>query len=154
VPPPEPGPGELLVDVEYAGVNFRDVYEREDRGKPGIVVGIEGAGTVAGTGERVGWVSAQGSYAEQVALPADRAIPLPDGVSTETAAAVLLQGLTAHYLCVSTYPVAPGDWVVVHAAAGGVGLLLTQMVKLRGGNVVAATSTEEKAALAREAGAD
>src|SRR5438874_8433737 len=92
VPAPEAGPGELLVDVAYAGVNFRDVYEREDRGRPGIVVGIEGVGTV-GTGDRVGWVSAQGSYAEQVVVPADGAIPLPDTVSDEVAAAVLLQGL-------------------------------------------------------------
>src|SRR5438128_4311507 len=110
VPPPRPGPDELLVDVSVAGVNFRDIYEREDRGKPDLVVGIEGAGTVVGTGARVGWVNAQGSYAEQVAVPAEQAVPLPDTAADEVAAAVLLQRMTAHYLCPSTYPVRPGRW--------------------------------------------
>ena len=95
-----------------------------------------------------------GGYASQVVLPAERAVPVPAGVADETAAAVMLQGMTAHYLCVSTYPVRPGDTVLVHAAAGGVGLLLTQMVMLRGGRVIATTSTREKATLACEAGAD
>jgi NADPH2:quinone reductase len=158
VPEPEPGPDRLLVDVEAVGVNYRDVYEREGRGayanSPPLVAGIEGAGTVVGSGERVGWVAAPGSYAERVAVPAAAAVPLPGGVSSEIAAAVLLQGMTAHYLCTSTYAVQPGDDVLVHAAAGGVGLLLTQMVKLRGGRVIATTSSDEKAALARGAGAD
>jgi NADPH2:quinone reductase len=158
VPDPDPGPDRLLVDVEAIGVNYRDVYEREGRGayasEPPLVAGVEGAGTVAETGERVGWVAAPGSYAERVAVPAAAAVPVPGGVSTEVAAAVLLQGMTAHYLCTATYPVQPGDDVLVHAAAGGVGLLLTQMVKLRGGRVIATTSSEEKAALARGAGAD
>jgi NADPH:quinone reductase len=156
VPPPEPGPGELLVDVTAIGVNYRDVYERAIPGYAGPlprVVGVEGAGT-ARSGERVAWVDAPGSYAEQVVVSADRAVPIPDGVNDEQAAAVLLQGITAHYLCSSTYPVAEGDRVVVHAAAGGVGLLLTQLVRLRGGHVLATTSTEEKAELARAAGAE
>jgi NADPH:quinone reductase len=158
VPAPEPADGQLLVDVAAIGVNYRDVYEREGSGAYGantpLVAGIEGAGTVVGSGERVAWVAAQGSYAERVAVAADAAMQVPDGVSSETAAAVLLQGMTAHYLCTDTYAVQPGDDVLVHAGAGGVGLLLTQMVKLRGGRVIATTSTDEKAALARGAGAD
>jgi NADPH:quinone reductase len=155
---PEPRGDGLLVDVEAIGVNYRDVYEREGRGayanEPPLVAGVEGAGTVMETGERVAWVAAPGSYAERVSVPAAAAVPIPDGVDAEVAAAVLLQGMTAHYLCTSTYAVQPGDDVLVHAAAGGVGLLLTQMVKLRGGRVIATTSTDEKAALARGAGAD
>jgi NADPH:quinone reductase len=153
--PPEPGPGELLVDVTAIGVNYRDVYERAIPGYAGPlprVVGVEGAGTVGE--DRVAWIDAPGSYAEQVVVSAERAVPIPDGVTDEQAAAVLLQGITAHYLCSSTYPVAGGDRVVVHAAAGGVGLLLTQLVRLRGGRVLATTSTEEKAELARAAGAE
>jgi NADPH:quinone reductase len=153
--PPEPGPGELLVDVTAIGVNYRDVYERAIPGYAGPlprVVGVEGAGTVGE--DRVAWIDAPGSYAEQVVVSAERAVPIPDGVSDEQAAAVLLQGITAHYLCSSTYPVAGGDRVVIHAAAGGVGLLLTQLVRLRGGRVLATTSTEEKAELARAAGAE
>ena len=166
-PAPEPGPGQLLVDVEAAGVNFRDVYEREGGGTHAAETphgaGVEGAGTVAAlgadvrdvaAGDRVAWTSGAGSYAEQVALDASGAVPVPDAISTEVAAAVLLQGMTAHYLATSSYPVQPGDTVLVHAAAGGVGLLLTQIVKLRGGRVIATTSTEEKAELARGAGAD
>jgi len=157
VPPPEPGPGELLVDVTAIGVNYRDVYERAIPGYAGPlprVVGVEGAGTVRETGERVAWVDAPGSYAEQAVVSAERAVPVPDGVSDEHAAAVLLQGITAHYLSSAAYPVAEGDRVVVHAAAGGVGLLLTQLVRQRGGRVLATTSSEEKAELARAAGAE
>jgi NADPH:quinone reductase len=156
VPEPEPGDGELLVDVEAVGVNFRDVYERQGSygGEPPYVAGAEGAGTVVGTGEHVAWKSAPGSYAERVVVPEREAVPIPDGVSSELAAAVLLQGLTAHYLATSTYAVQPGDDVVVLAAAGGVGLLLTQIVKLRGSRVIGVTSSDEKARLAREAGAD
>ena len=165
LPAPRPEEGQLLVDIEAVGVNYRDVYERNGAygGTPPFVAGVEGAGTVrdvgenvtgVSTGDRVAWSNAPGSYAEQVALDATRAVPIPDGVSTELAAAVLLQGMTAHYLAASTYPVRSGDDVLVHAAAGGVGLLLTQLVKARGGRVIATTSTEEKASLARTAGAD
>ena len=155
VPPPEPGEGQLLVDVAAIGVNYRDVYEREGSygGDVPAVIGAEGAGAVAATGERVAWVAAPASYAEQVAVDAEKAVPVPDGVSDELAAAALLQGITAHYLCTSTHAVQPGENVLVHAAAGGVGLLLTQMVAMRAGRVIATTSSEEKAELAREAGA-
>jgi NADPH2:quinone reductase len=156
VPEPQPGDDELLVDVEAIGVNYRDIYEREGAygGDPPYVAGVEGAGTVAGTGERVAWKSAPGSYAERVAVPAEEAVPVPEGVSSELVAAVLLQGVTAHYLATSTYPVQAGDDVLVHAAAGGVGQLLTQVVKLRGGRVIGTTSSEDKARLARDVGAD
>ena len=164
-PAPEVGPGRLLVDVEAAGVNYRDIYEREGGygGTPPFVAGVEGAGTVASVGEgvtefavgdRVAWSAAPGSYAEQIAVEANLAVPVPDGMSTELAAASLLQGMTAQYLASTTYPVQPDDNVVVHAAAGGVGLLLTQIVAMRGGRVIATTSTDEKAQLARDAGAN
>ncbi|MGW4642536.1 quinone oxidoreductase family protein [Sphaerisporangium sp. NPDC004334] len=165
VPDPEPGPGEVLVDVAASGVNFIDVYHREGRYPlpTPFVPGSEGAGTVAAlgpgvagvaVGDRVGWQGVLGGYAQKAVIPADRAIPLPEGIDPEQAAAVLLQGLTAHYLATSTYAVQPGDDVLVHAAAGGVGLLLTQIVKLRGGRVIATVSTAEKEKLARDAGAD
>jgi NADPH:quinone reductase len=157
VPDPSPGDGQVLVDVAAAGINFRDVYEREGRSyavEPPAVIGVEGAGTVADSGQRVAWIGVQGSYAERVAADRDRLVAVPDGVSSEVAAAALLQGMTAHYLACDSYPVEDGDWVVVHAAAGGAGSLLTQIVKLRGGRVIATTSTDEKAALARGAGAD
>ncbi len=165
-PDPSPGAGELLVDVAAAGINFRDIYERRGGGygtPAPCIPGIEGAGTVAavgdgvtdvGVGDRVGWTNGPGSYAERAIVRGRAAVPIPDDISDEIAAAVLLQGMTAHYLCSSTYPVQKGEWVVVHSAAGGVGLLLTQMVKLRGGNVIATTSGGEKAELARGAGAD
>jgi NADPH2:quinone reductase len=157
VPDPVPADGEVLVAVEASGVNYMDVYEREGRGygsAPPAVPGAEGAGTVADTGERVAWMNVPGSYAELLVAPRERLVPVPDGIPLEIAAAALLQGLTAHYLASDSYPVQPGDWVVVHAAAGGVGLQLTQVVKLRGGHVLATTSTPEKAELARQAGAD
>jgi NADPH2:quinone reductase len=165
-PAPEPGPGTVLVDLGAAGVNYRDVYERETPGyggDPPRILGVEGAGTVTAVGEgvtelqpgaRVAWKDAPGSYAEQVVVPVREAVPIPDGVSDELAAAALLQGMTAEYLTRSTYEVRPGDWVVVHAAAGGAGSLITQFAKIRGAHVLATTSTEEKAELAREAGAD
>jgi NADPH:quinone reductase len=155
VPPPEPGPGQLLVDVAAVGVNFRDVYERRGNygGSLPAIIGAEAAGTVVGTGERVAWVAAPGSYAEQVAVGADRVVPVPEGVSDELAAAALLQGITAQYLCTSTHEVQPGETVLVHAAAGGVGSLVTQVATMLGARVIATTSTDEKAQLARDAGA-
>jgi NADPH:quinone reductase len=164
-PAPQAGAGQLIVDVEAVGVNYRDIYEREgDYGRqPPFVAGVEGAGIVAAVGEgvtehsvgdRVAWSDIPGSYTEQVAVAAERVVPVIDGVSCEVAAAALLQGMTAHYLATSTYPVQPGDTVLVHAAAGGVGLLLTQIVKMRGGRVIGTTSSDEKAQLARGAGAD
>ena len=166
LPAREPGAGELLVETAAIGVNYRDVYERKIPGYAGPlprIVGVEGAGTVRAVGagveefrpgDRVAWIHAPGSYAEQVVVSAEKAVPVPDGVSEEQAAAVLLQGITAQYLSSSTYPVGEGEWIVVHAAAGGVGLLLTQLVRLRGGRVLATTSSEEKAELARAVGAD
>ena len=167
---PRPGPGQVVVEVAAAGVNYMDIYQREGVGNyrtdPPFVPGAEGAGTVAAVGEgvtdltvgdHVAWAGSGNSYAEQVALPANRAVPVPDGVSLQVAAAAILQGMTAHYLVTSTFPVREGDVAVVHAAAGGVGLLLTQMVKRRGGIVVATTSGGEggeKAELALGAGAD
>jgi NADPH:quinone reductase len=164
-PAPEPGDGQLLVDVEAAGVNYRDIYEREGtyRGAFPFIGGVEGAGTVAKVGEgaadfargdRVAWIDAPGSYAEQVVVDAARAVPVPAGVSSELAAAALLQGMTAQYLTTTTYAVMPGDDVLVHAVGGGVGLLLTQVVKMRGGRVIGTTSSSEKQQMARAAGAD
>ena len=159
-------PGELVVKVAAAGVNFMDIYQRTGVGvyhtQTPYTPGGEGAGTVLAVGggvtdfavgDHVAWSAAPGSYAEQVALPADRAVPVPHGIDLRIAAAVMLQGITAHYLCNSTFPVQEGNITVVHAAAGGVGLLLTQMVKRRGGVVVATTSTTAKAVLAQRAGA-
>ncbi len=155
----------MLVKVAAAGVNFIDTYRRG-----GVypvpfphVVGSEGAGEVVAlgqgvtdisVGDRVAWSEAPGSYAELVVVPAARLLRVPDDVDLETAAAVPLQGMTAHYLCTSTYPVQAGDTVLVHAAAGGVGLLLTQLVVARGGRVIGTVSTDLKAGLAHEAGAD
>ena len=157
VPAPKPGPDEVLIDVEAVGVNYRDVYERRGGGygsPPPAIIGVEGAGRIRDTGERVAWANVAGSYAEQIAAPREKLVPVPDTVSTEVAAAALLQGMTAYYLATDSYPIHPGDWVLVHAGAGGVGLLLTQIAKVHGGRVIATTSTDEKARLAREAGAD
>jgi NADPH:quinone reductase len=157
VPDPSPRDGQVLVDVKAVGVNFRDVYEREGHGygaKPPAIIGVEGAGVLHGTNERVAWLDVPHSYAERVPAPRDRLVPIPESLSFEVAAAAMLQGVTAHYLVHDSYPVQRGDWVLVHAAAGGVGQLLTQFVKQAGGRVIATTSTEEKARLAREAGAD
>jgi NADPH2:quinone reductase len=153
VPAPE---GELLVDVTAVGVNYRDIYERAGRygGETPLVAGSEGAGRVAATGERVVWNNVSGSYAEQVAASADRLVPIPDGVTDEQAAAAILQGMTAHYLTHTTYPVQPGDEVLVHAGAGGAGRLTVQMAKMRGARVTATASTPEKRELASAAGAD
>ena len=157
-PDPQPGDGEVLVRIDAAGVNYMDVYEREGKGgygsPPPAVPGAEGAGTIVETGERVAWMNVPGSYAELVTAPREKLVAVPDGVDPHVAAATLLQGMTAHYLVNDSYPVQPGDWAVVHAAAGGVGLLLTQLVKQRGGRVIATTSTPDKAELASAAGAD
>ena len=158
-PDPVAGRDDLLVETEAIGVNYRDIYEREGRygGEAPLVNGVEGAGrVVAGPheGERVAWLAAPGSYAERVRVPVDRAVPIPDEISSETAAAVILQGATAHYLAKDVYPVGDGDDVLIHAAAGGVGLLLTQIAKKLGARVIATTSGGQKAELARRAGAD
>jgi NADPH:quinone reductase len=158
-PVPAVASDDLLVEPEAIGVNYRDIYEREGHygGEPPLINGVEGAGTVVAgdrEGERVAWLAAPGSYAERVRVPAGRAVPVPAEVATETAAAVLLQGVTAHYLATTVYPVRAGDDVLIHAAAGGVGLLLTQIAKRLGARVIASTSGGEKAELAREAGAD
>lgn len=163
---PEPGPGQVRVDVAASGVNFIDTYQRSGAYPLDLpaVPGSEGAGPVSAVGpdveglavgDRVAWAMVPGGgYAEQVLVPADRVVRVPDGVDTETAAAVMLQGMTAHYLTESTFPAAAGDTALVHAAAGGMGLLLTQMLSTLQVRVIGTTSTQEKAALAREAGAD
>ena len=164
-PAPEPGAGEVLVEVAAAGVNFVDVYEREGvyPTTPPFVAVKEGAGTVVGTGtgvegfhpgDRVAWAQAPGSGARFAALPASGLVLVPDGVELETAAAVMLQGLTAQYLTTSTYAVRPGDVALVHAAAGGVGQLLVQLVRARGGTVVATAGGPEKCETVRALGAE
>jgi NADPH2:quinone reductase len=166
-PDPVAEPGQVVVRVAAAGVNFRDIYERTGIGAYAtptpFISGAEGAGTVIAAGAGVTdlavgsvvtWCNAPASYAELVAVRATDAIPVPDGIDPKIAAAVILQGLTAHYLCRSTFPVTSGTVTVVHAAAGGVGLLLTQMIKHLGGIVVATTSSAAKAELATRAGAD
>lgn len=162
----EPGPGQLLVKVAAVGVNFVDTYHRTGAYKRQLpfTPGGEFAGTVAAVGEGVtGFApgdlvasvdSVSGSYADFTLVNADRVVRVPGEIALETAAAALLQGLTAHYLTASTWPIQQGDTALVHAAAGGMGLLLTQLVKSRGGRVIGTTSTAEKEALAREAGAD
>jgi NADPH2:quinone reductase len=165
VPNPEPGPGEALVEVSAAGVNFVDTYQRKgqyERERP-FVPGLEGAGTVVAVGagvtdvevgQRVAWATGGGSYAQYAVLPTRVLVPLPEGISMEQAAAAMLQGMTAHYLSHSTYPLGENDWALIHAAAGGVGHLLVQMAKRRGARVIGTCSTTEKAALARHFGAD
>jgi NADPH:quinone reductase len=165
VPDPAPTPGHALVSVDAAGVNFVDTYQRSGAYKFPLpaILGQEGAGTVEAVGpdvtaikrgDRVAWTSIPGSYAEAVAAPADKLVVLPSGVTTTQGAAVMLQGMTAHYLASSTYPLKAGDTCLVHAGAGGVGLLLTQIAKLRGARVITTVSTDEKARLSRDAGAD
>jgi len=162
---PRPGAAEVLVRVEASGVNFIDTYHRSGYYPTEVpfVPGVEGVGavlevggdiTTVAVGDRVGWVSVLGSYAERLAVPIERIVPVPEDVTSEVAAASLLQGVTGHYLTNDTYPVRPGDNVLVHAAAGGMGLLLTQLVKLKGGRVIGTVSTPEKEKLALEAGAD
>jgi NADPH:quinone reductase len=167
LPVPQPKANEAVVKLSASGVNFIDVYVREGRYKAlsPFVLGQEGAGVVnaVGTdvtsvknGDRVAWAGVLGSYAEYAAVPADRLVPIPDGVTDQQAAAAMLQGMTAHYLSHDTYPLKRGETALVHAAAGGVGLLLVQMAHNTdiGARVIATVSTDEKAKLAREAGAD
>ena len=162
---PSPKPNEALVQIKAAGVNFIDVYLREGRYPTSLpfVNGQEGAGVVteAGSevttlqpGDRVAYTSALGSYAEYAAVPASRLVKIPDELDFEQAAAAMLQGMTAHYLVHSSYPLKKGETCLIHAAAGGVGLLLVQMAKTIGARVIATAGTQEKAQLARDAGAD
>ncbi|EWM11037.1 quinone oxidoreductase [Kutzneria sp. 744] len=162
---PTPGAGELLVKVAAAGVNYIDTYQRTGAYPmpTPFVPGLEGAGEVVAVGDgasrfkvgdRVAWGATIGSYAELTRVHEDGAVAVPDGVESDVAAGAMLQGMTAHYLTRSTYPVQSGDTVLVHAAAGGMGLLLTQSIKALGGRVIGTVSTAEKEKLAREAGAD
>lgn len=164
---PLPGPGKVVVRVGAAGVNFMDIGVRQGLYWQEMctrkVIGVEGAGTVIAAGkgaeefvpgQRVAWAYAPGSYAERVAVPADALVPLPDAIDDRTAAAVMMQGLTASHFATDFYPVQPGDIALVHAAAGGVGQLLTQIVKLRGGTVIGRVSHADKITAARAAGAD
>jgi len=167
LPTPEPGPGEALVRLEASGVNFIDVYLREGRYPAPLpyTLGQEGAGTIVALGEktsegglnvgdRVAWCSVPGTYAQMALAPVSRLIRVPEAMTSQQAAAAMLQGMTAHYLAHSCYAIQPGDEVLVHAGAGGVGLLLIQMAKSLGARVFTTVSNEEKAELAREAGAD
>jgi NADPH2:quinone reductase len=164
---PQAGPGQAVVRIEAAGLNFIDVYHRTGFYKlptpPPFTLGQEGAGTVTAIGEgvsevavgdSVAWCGVQGAYAEQAAVPASRLVKLPAGMSTRQGAAIMLQGMTAHYLACSTYPLRAGDACLVHAAAGGVGQLLCQIARLRGARIFATVSSEDKAKLARQSGAD
>jgi NADPH2:quinone reductase len=155
VPDPVAEDGELLVDVAVAGVNFIDTYHRKGAYPIPLpfVLGLEGVGRVVGTGERVAWSDPMGSYAERIAVPADRAVPVPDSLTDEQAAGALLQGMTAHAFVVDAFPVQAGQDVLVHAAAGGLGSQLTQLAAARGARVIGTVSTPEKAELARQAGA-
>ena len=165
IPTPEPGAGEVRIKIEAAGLNFIDTYHRMGwypLPLP-LILGQEGASVVdaVGTGvtdfkvgDRVAYCMHQGAYAEYAVVPAAKVVPVPEGVSTHQAAAIMLQGMTAHYLTHSTYPLQAGDTALVHAAAGGTGALIVQMAKMRGARVIGTVGTEEKASLAKEAGAD
>jgi NADPH2:quinone reductase len=165
VPTPEPKAGEALVEVHAAGVNFIDVYKRTGLYRLPLpaTIGEEGAGKVVAVGDgvtdvrvgdRVAWASVLGSYAGYAIVPAARLVPLPSEISATQGAALMLQGMTAHYLAASAYPLRQGDRCLVHAAAGGVGLLLVQVAKKRGAFVIGTAGSDDKAQLAREAGAD
>ena len=165
IPDPEPGEGQILVKVRAAGLNFIETYQRTGAypiplprtlgtEASGEVVALGAGVTGYAPGDRVAFNGSTGSYAEMTLAPAYNTVKLADDVSFETGVALYLQGLTAHALCTSIFPIQAGQWCLVHAAAGGVGLLLTQMIKMRGAHVIATVSTEEKAALARGAGAD
>jgi len=165
VPVPEPAAGQALVRLEASGINFIDVYFRKGTYKAAypLILGQEGAGTVESVGagvtavapgDRVAYAGVPGAYAEYAAVPVEQLVPVPDGVSLRDAAALMLQGMTAHYLVNSTFPLAKGHVALVQAGAGGVGLLLTQLAKGKGATVITTVSTAEKAALSKRAGAD
>jgi NADPH2:quinone reductase len=165
IPVPTPGPGQAVVKLEAIGLNYIDCYHRSGLYKVGLpfTPGVEGAGTVSATapdvtdirvGDRVAYPLFIGAYAEYAAVPADKLVKLPKSLDARSGAAAMLQGMTAHYLATSIYPLKKGDTALVHAAAGGVGLLLIQVAKMRGARVFGTVSTKEKAALAKEAGAD
>lgn len=165
VPTPEPGEGQVRVKIEAIGVNFIDIYHRIGRyqGSLPLTLGQEGGGVVdvvgpnvtdVKAGDRVTYASVQGSYAEYAIVPAWQLIPISNNIDTQPATAVMLQGMTAHYLTHSTYPIKQGEKVLIHAAGGGTGQLLVQIAKMRGAHIIGTVSTEEKAALAGEAGAD
>lgn len=165
LPVPTPQPDEAIVQIKAAGVNFIDVYFREGRypaplpfingqEAAGIVIAVGNGVSRVQVGDRVSYTGVRGSYAEYAAVPADRLVRIPDEISFETAAAAMLQGMTAHYLSHSTYPIQRGNTVLIHAAAGGVGLLLVQMAKKLGARVIGTAGNAEKAELARHAGAD
>lgn len=162
---PSPGPGQALVKIAASGVNYIDIYFRKGvyPAPPPIVLGSEGAGTVESVGpevknvapgDRVAYAMARGSYAEYAVVPAWQLVKIPASVDFETAAAAMLQGMTAHYLTHSTYPLKPGDSCLIHAAAGGTGRLIVQMAKMLGARVIGTVGTDEKAKQAKEAGAD
>jgi NADPH2:quinone reductase len=165
IPTPTPGAGQVLIKLAAAGLNFIDVYQRTGLYPNDLPygLGLEGSGTVAavgsgvsglGEGDPVAYTGVPGSYAEYVLAPATSLVRMPDGLEVKIGAAAMLQGMTAHYLAYTTYPLKAGDTCLIHAAAGGVGLILVQMAKQCGARVMGTVSTEEKAALAREAGAD
>ncbi len=165
IPVPQPADNEILVKIHAAGVNFIDIYHRTGLYPLPLpfVPGLEAAGTVEAVGnrvndfsvgDRVAYSTQLGAYAEYAVVPAEKVVPVPDGVSLTDAAAVMLQGMTAHYLSHSTYPLQPGETALIHAAAGGVGLLLVQLAKEIGATVIGTVSTAEKEALAKDAGAD
>lgn len=166
VPDPSPGPGQALVDVTAIGVNYTDVYTRSGLNPPSslpAIPGLEAVGIVSqlgdgvtevAVGDVVAYSGVPGSYAEKVAAPSGRLVKMPDGLDAESGAAVMLQGMTAHYLAHDTFPLKPGHVALIHAAAGGVGLLLIQMAKALGADVIGTVSTREKADLARSVGAD
>lgn len=165
IPVPEPKAGEALVRVQVAGVNFIDVYKRTGLYKLPLpaTLGEEASGTIEAigpgprdvqVGDRVAWASINGAYADYAIVPLTKLVPLPDNITARVGAAVMLQGMTAHYLAISTYPLKPGDTCLIHAAAGGVGLLLVQIAKRMGARVIATVGSDEKAKLARDAGAD
>lgn len=165
VPVPAPGAGQALVKLHSIGVNFIDIYFRTGlyKADPPVALGMEGAGVVEAVGEgvtevapgdRVAYAMPRGSYAEYHSVPAWQLVKLPDGVDFQTAAAVMLQGMTAHYLTHSTWPLQPGQTCLIHAAAGGAGLMTVQMARLRGARVIGTVGSAPKVAIAREAGAD
>ena len=164
-PLPAPGPGEATVGISAAGVNFIDIYRRSGLYPMSFpyTPGIEGAGAVlavgpdvteVSVGDRVAWCDVAGSYAAATVGPVDKLIPVPDSVDDRQAAALPLQGITAHYLATDSYPIRPADTVLIHAGAGGAGLLLTQIAKIKGATVITTVSTDAKAALSAQAGAD